>query len=345
MPSRRSCFVAVLLAVASMASTTVNAQNFSDYVYTKAGEELYGKTRFLPDGVQVNTKGGMKNVRASEIEKFQFAGEPNELKSGRTLALDGQYQSALQQLSEINTADLTRAVVQAEHSYLVALCKANLALIGQVDRTEAINLTKKAASQNSKFPHLYDCARLLGDLAISSGNADAAKRYYGGIARSRDPNLKIQAAYLMGVAHLMADENEQAGTEFDKVLNLQASNPQVANLKTLAEAGKATVLARTGKADAALKSIDGLIRQLGEGQSEQGARIYNARGACYEALNNPDMALESYLHTHLLYSKQADAHAKALTKLIQLWEKVGKPDLAAKSRSELKQRYPGFAAS
>ena len=50
----------------------------------------------------------------------------------------------------------------------------------------------------------------------------------------------------------------------------------------------------------------------------------------------------AYLHTHLMFSLQPDAHAEALKRLVELWPQVGKPERAAEARSELQQRYPGF---
>ena len=53
-------------------------------------------------------------------------------------------------------------------------------------------------------------------------------------------------------------------------------------------------------------------------------------------------AVMAYLHTHLMFSTQPDAHAEALGKLIELWPKVGKPERAGAARQELQERYPGY---
>ncbi len=88
--------------------------------------------------------------------------------------------------------------------------------------------------------------------------------------------------------------------------------------------------------------VKGLIAELNPTDVEMSARIYNAQGASYEASGDTEGAILSYLHTHLMFSTQPDAHAEALKKLIELWPKVGKPERAAAARQELQQRYPGY---
>jgi predicted negative regulator of RcsB-dependent stress response len=113
-------------------------------------------------------------------------------------------------------------------------------------------------------------------------------------------------------------------------------------LKSLAKAGQAVVLAKQGNAQQALSLVSSLIGELAPVDSQLGARIYNAQGACLEALNDREGAVLAYLHTHLMFSGQADAHAEALLRLVELWPQVGHPERAAQARQELQQRYPGW---
>jgi Flp pilus assembly protein TadD len=116
----------------------------------------------------------------------------------------------------------------------------------------------------------------------------------------------------------------------------------MARLQTLASAGKAVALAQSGNAEVALELVKSLIAELNPTDVEMAARIYNAQGASYEASGDTEGAVMAYLHTHLMFSLQPDAHAEALKRLVELWPQVGKPERAAEARSELQQRYPGF---
>jgi hypothetical protein len=91
-----------------------------------------------------------------------------------------------------------------------------------------------------------------------------------------------------------------------------------------------------------LTLVNGMIAELNPTDIEMAARIYNAQGASYEANGDHEGAIMAYLHTHLMFSAQPDAHAEALKKLIELWPLVGKPERAAEARQELQQRYPGL---
>ena len=71
--------------------------------------------------------------------------------------------------------------------------------------------------------------------------------------------------------------------------------------------------------------MDSLIKELNPTDIEMSAKIYNAQGASYEAADDIEGAILSYLHTHLMFSGQPDAHAKALSRLVELWPKVGRP--------------------
>jgi len=101
-------------------------------------------------------------------------------------------------------------------------------------------------------------------------------------------------------------------------------------------------LAQSSKGEESLQLTNQLIGELNPADVEMAARIYNAQGAGYEAKGDTEGAILSYLHTHLMFSLQPDAHAEALQRLVELWPEVGKPERAAEARQELQQRYPGF---
>ena len=101
-------------------------------------------------------------------------------------------------------------------------------------------------------------------------------------------------------------------------------------------------MAQSKKGKESLEITNQLIADLNPTDVEMAARIYNAQGAGYEASGDTEGAILAYLHTHLMFSLQPDAHAQALQRLAELWPQVGKPERAAEARQELQQRYPGF---
>jgi tetratricopeptide (TPR) repeat protein len=148
---------------------------------------------------------------------------------------------------------------------------------------------------------------------------------------------------LGGRTLLVKGDHDKAAAEFDKIIGLKANTAGAARLQTLSKAGKAVALAKSGKGKEGLKLVDALVEKLNPTDVEMAARIYNAQGDSYAASGDDEGAILAYLHTHLMFSTEPSAHAEALTRLVELWPKVGKPERAAEARQELQTRYPGFA--
>ncbi|MEM6469710.1 MAG: hypothetical protein AAF802_09070 [Planctomycetota bacterium] len=295
------------------------------------------------NGVQLKVGSNTKNYVESEIRKITFQGDPRGLTVGRELALDGQYEQALDELKVLDLDSFKRNAARADAEYYRLLARAKLALAGRGDRKATIAEAINFAKNNQQSFHFYSVTRLLGDLNLASGQFDEAVKFYGFLSRAPSAESKIESRYLVGVASLEKKDMDAAKKAFGDVASVDVSSDNALRLKTLAKAGQAVVLANSDQGDEAIKVVDGLIADLDPNDIEMAARIYNAQGASYEAVNDIEGAILSYLHTHLMFSSQADAHAQALRRLVQLWPKVGRAERAAAARQELKRRYPGFA--
>ncbi len=320
-----------------------NASAQLDRVYDKVGDNVSGAvTATSRDSVTLKKGGGIQEFASGEIHKIMHEGDPASLTRGREFALDGQYDQALSELKNVNFEAIRRKVIKADYTYYRALCQSKLAMAGKGDKKAAVAAIISFAKGNGDSWHLYDAMKLLGDLALALNDHDNALKYYKLLAGSPTSDTKIESVYLTGLVHLKKDDADTALADFDKVIGLQPQSPATIRLQTLSKAGKAVALARSGKADAGLKLVSELIANLNPTDTEMSARIYNAQGASYEASGDTEGAILAYLHTHLMFATQPDAHAEALKKLVELWPKVGKPERAAEARQELQQRYPGF---
>ncbi|MCG8653082.1 MAG: hypothetical protein MI861_24800, partial [Pirellulales bacterium] len=279
------------------------------------------------------------------IAKITFEGDPSELVKAREFVIDGQYDQALAELKKVNVASLRRDIVKGDYAFHVALCQSKLALAGKGDKIAAANATLRFAGDYRSSWHFYDAARLLGDLALALNDHANALKYYKSLADSESTDVKIESVYLTGLVHLKKNDLAAATADFDKVIGVQAQTPVAARLQVLSKAGKAVAIARDGKGADGLAMVNKLIETLNPDDTEMAARLYNAQGASYEASGDREGAILAYLHTHLMFATQPDAHAEALLKLAELWPQVGQPQRAAQARQELQQRYPGFSAT
>lgn len=331
----------VIPALAVLWSTTAWAQ--LDRVYDVEGENVSGTVvQSSNQGVVLKRAGNDQEFKAGEIYKILFEGDPASLTKGREFALDGQYDQALAELKDIAFDSLPREVIKADAAYYLVFCEAKLALGGKGAKDEAARKVLAFAGKYRDSWHFFDAAKLLGDLSLALNDPQKAMTYYESLMKAPSPDMKVESVYLQGLVHLKKKDNAAALAEFEKVIGLQAQSSRVARLQTLSKAGKAVALAQSGKAAEGLNLVSDLIAELNPTDIEMSARIYNAQGAGYEASGDMEGAIMAYLHTHLMFSLQPDAHAEALKRLVELWPQVGKPERAAEARQELQQRYPGF---
>ncbi|MFG0262239.1 MAG: tol-pal system YbgF family protein [Novipirellula sp. JB048] len=330
-----------ILAGLILVTHTAHAQN--DRIYPRSGSAVIGSvSTTTPQGITVKVGGNTQNFVAGEIAKILFAGDPPALTKGREFALDAQYDQALQELRTIKIDDLPRDVIKADAMFYTAYAMSQLAIAGKGNKQAARQAMLAFASKHRNSWHFYEAAKVLGDLALSLDDKEGALRFYGTLRQAPTTTAKIEQVYLTGWVHLQSGDPDAAITEFDKVIGLKVDSVDAARLQSLSKAGKAAALAAKQQADEGLQLVSTLIGELNPTDVEMAARIYNAQGSVYEAKGDNEGAIMAYLHTHLLFSGQSDAHAHALSKLVELWPKVGKPERGAEARQELQQRYPGF---
>jgi tetratricopeptide (TPR) repeat protein len=314
-----------------------------DRVYDTAGENVSGTvSQATKQGVVLTRGGNTQEFLAGEILKILFEGDPPALTKGREFALDGQYDQALAELKTLPFDSLPRELIKADAAYYLVLSEAKLALAGKGAKDEAAKKVLAFAAKYRDSWHFFEAARLLGDLSLALNDPEKALTYYKSLMTAPAADTKVESVYLQGLVHLKKKDNEAALAEFDKVIGVNAQSTQAVRLQILSKAGKAVALAQAGKAAEGLELVKSLIGELNPTDVEMAARIYNAQGASYEASGDTEGAIMAYLHTHLMFSLQPDAHAEALKRLVELWPQVGKPERAAEARQELQQRYPGF---
>ena len=314
----------------------------ADRLYEKEGGNVSGKVAATDKkGVQLKKGSSTQTFASGAILKILYEGDPSSLTKGREFAIDGQCEQALQELKKVDASQDKRQVIKADVAFYTAMCQTRLALAGKGKKETAAKAMLSFASTYKKSWHFYDAAKMLGDLALALGNSNKALAYYKALSSSPSSETKVESVYLQGLVHLKSKDHEKALTQLDKVIGLNAQTTATARTQMLAKAGKAVVLSQQGKSEEGLSLVKTLIGELNPTDIEMAARIYNAQGASYETSGDDEGAILAYLHTHLMFSSQPDAHAESLLRLVELWPKVGKPGRAAEARAELQQRYPG----
>lgn len=331
--------LAVSVALASPALAQL------DRVYPVSGNAISGTvTGTSRNAVTIKTGSSTQEIPADQVRKILFDGDPAPLTNGREFVLEGQYDQALAMLKTVDESALKRSVAEADLIFYRIFSQGQLALAGKGDIKASATAALAFAGKYQDSWHFYEAAKLLGNLALALDNYDSAIKYYASLRSAPSVETKIESVYLIGLASLQKEDYATAISEFDKVAGVSVQSVEAARLQKMAQAGKAVALARSERAPEGLELVKSLIADLNSTDVQLAARIYNAQGACYEAAGDVEGAIMAYLHTHLMFSSQAATHAEALSKLVELWPQIGKPERATEARQELQQRYPGLAS-
>ncbi len=327
------------LFLATVATLVAGGPLLADTVRTTTGTPQSGTiVGTTPDAVKLSKGGTTVEIPTNEVVEISLDDEPFPVKSARRLVDDGQYADAIEKLKgEQGKNDL----VKQEIAFLRAYSMGKLALAGSADKATASKALLDFATQSSSSFHFYDVARMLGDLAVSSGNYDSATKYYGALSKAPWPDVTMSGKVLEARALLAQDKAEEAIKRFDDVLKTDASVSGAARQKNFASVGKAQALAMTGKPAEGVKLAQKVIENADPKDKELFGRAYNALGQCYIKQDQPKEALLAYLHTDILFYRDPEIHAEALYHLTNLWKEINSPDEATATRNMLINQYPG----
>jgi len=308
---------------------------------TKEGKTHRGKVvESSPTEIVIRLQNGIsQSVPVNEIALIRYDAEPEGLSSARGLMSSGKYSEAQKKLLNINLNSIDRPLVKEEVEYLTGFCAAKLAIGGVGTPSGAGKLMHGFVKTYPQSHHAFEANELIGDLLVAAGKPADALGFYKK-AEAPWPESK-QRLGLARARSMAAQKNfEQAITEYQKVLDSGVQGPEVERYRLEAILGKAAALAADGRGDAGVNAVKDVIKSAERGDTEIHARAYNALGDCYRTMNQPKEAILQYLHTDTLYFQHPDLHAESLARITQLWEKMEKPERAARARKTLSSRYP-----
>ncbi|MFK7735717.1 MAG: tetratricopeptide repeat protein [Pirellulaceae bacterium] len=312
----------------------------ADRVYPKDGVPATGKIQSLsPTKAVIAVRGKNQNYAMSDVLKIAFDGEPRELERARDLVIQQQYDQALEEIKKIGAGAAKSKAVKEDVQFYRWYCEGKLALTGAGDRAAAIKGLRALAATNRNTHHLFDVGEMLGELHLSIGKPTEASSFFSVMLKATDDVTKAKGVFQLGMVELSQKKDDEARKRFTQLSGAASSSAEMKRLQNLSKVGIAICDQRAGKAEEALKRLDNLVAATESSDQQLYARISNAKGACYAALNKPTEALFHYLQTDLLFFGEADAHAEALYHLKALWTQYGNPTKAAEAGRQLATQY------
>ncbi len=295
--------------------------------------------------VQVEKQAGTtETIPLSEVDVIFFDGEPTQLRTIRTQAANGAFDSALAGLDKLDVAS-AKSEVKSEVAYYKAFCKAKQALTSRndADQKAAGTLMFNYLKDNPTSYHRLIANELLGDLSVASGSYDAAPAFYQVLEQSPFPDFKMRANVAMGRALVAQAKYPEAQKLFEAALGMagQAGNSaSVAQQQLAATLGKAVCMAAGGAFDEAIKLVQTVITNSNPEDAALQAQAYVTLGNCYlKKPGNERQALLAFMHVDVLYSMHPREHVEALKHLAKLWNDMGKPERAVVCTQTLQDRY------
>ena len=286
-----------------------------------------------PELVTIEVKGKMQPMSIDQIGKVRFGDDPTGMSNVRSSVLAGQLEQAQDQIASVNPSG--RDFVKADVAFFAALVDARLALAGQGSVTSAAGKMNNFLKKHPKSFRYYEACEVMGDLAMRLGRFDSAAKFYSRISASQSTGMVARGKLLQGDAWLSRGDAAKAIGNYRA-----ATKSEDERVSRLAQVGLAACQVEQGKSKPAIAALEALIAG---GDSKQDsalfAKAYNALGKAYLAGGNNSAALESFLHTDLLFYRESEQHAEALFHLVGLWSTAQKPAESARAKKMLKSRY------
>ena len=300
------------------------------------------RTRIVID----EARGGTREIPVNEIAYIVLSDEPGGLSDARRLIASEKYEEALATLEKLKDESLSKEVLQ-EIDFYRGMSLARLALSGAegASSDQARESLIQFAKDYPKSYHYFAVCEMVGDLLVSAGDYGTAAKVYRKLTEAPWPDYKMRAEVAVGRALIAEGKPTEALQAFESVLAMEV-DPKDEAAQTQHDAalvGKARCLAEAGKTDEAIKMAQDIIAKTSSENAEVHARAYVALGVAYKNAHRTKDALMAFLHVDVLYNNVPDAHAEALTNLVDLWTALRRVDRAEQARQVLRDRYHGGA--
>ncbi len=329
-----------LVWLAALIVCNLSCLQAADRVFPKQGVPVSGKiVEITPAKVTIEVRGKNQVFEVKDLSKLSFDKEPVELDRARQSYLNGQFDQALEEVKKINVREIQDPRIKEDVEFYRYYCEGKLGLAGNGDKNAAIAGLRNIASGNRNTHHMFPLSELLGELALAAGYSDRAGSYFNILLSAPDDDTKARGIYRLAELDRVRDDLASAKKRFGQLVNAPSKSPSMIRLKSLAEVGLAICENQEGNSQEALKRLDALVAKNDSTDQQLFAKIYNAKGACFEKLDQPRRALLSYLKTDLLFFTEAEAHAEALYHLKQLWSAIGESSRAADAGARLVASY------
>ena len=312
----------------------------ADVVRTLDGKKVEGHVSAMsPTEVTVTQGEEAKKVPVNQIASITFEDEPALVRRARESVEKGNYDEALRAMENVRTDEIQRPEILQEIEFYIALASAKLALKGEVEIPEAGKLMSAFVTAHPQSYHFLDASEAVGDLLAALGQFSRAREYYERVGKAPWPEYKLRAAVSMGQILLAEKKPDEAMKFFQHVLDANAEGEQAASQRSVAMLGKARCLAEAGKAEEAIRSVEGVIAKADPEDAGLLGRAYLILGIAQRKAGRATDAMYALLRVDTMYSGNRDVHAESLANLAQVFAELKNEARAKEAKEALRDQY------
>ncbi|MFY9253711.1 MAG: tetratricopeptide repeat protein [Fuerstiella sp.] len=287
------------------------------------------------------TNGQEETVSVADLKSVQFDGEPSALNPARSTERSGALDSALTKMLDIQkNFDGSSAPAKTDLAFIIARIMGKQALTDAAKVPAAIDELNKFRTANRKNFRYLEATLLQASIQAASNQTDEARTLLTEVQNSPVKGFQLEAGVQLGRLLLASGDPAAALTAFKDVADKTTGDPLAKAALYEAMLGKALCQKQQGQLDEAIKTLNDVIAQASESETETLAEAWVRKGDCFRQKNQMKDALMAYLHVDVLYPGEPAQHAEALSRLAQLWGPGGHEDRAVEAQTRLTERYP-----
>jgi tetratricopeptide (TPR) repeat protein len=288
-----------------------------------------------PSEVVVKLGATTTTVPTTEIDAISYTGQPPVMIQAESRESAGALAEAADMYKKAAAEAEGKPFVQQAAQFHQAHALAELGLTDPARAKEALGLLETFSRAHPKSRHII---RVLEDLA----RLQLQKEDYAAVEKtlaelSRQPRSADRAAVLRARVFARQGNHAKAIAEYDRLIK---GAPDGSVRQREARLAKAESLAGQKKFDAAESEVRAVILAAPAEDDATQSAAYNTLGDCLRAAGKPKEALDAYLHTDILYSKDKEEHPRALAQISHLWRVLKRDDRADEVWQQLKKEYP-----
>jgi tetratricopeptide (TPR) repeat protein len=336
----RRSLVLLTLALASASPALADNINLIPGSTIKAPGNIIRGTVIAETPAEVTVKVGNTNqvVPVTQIASIKYDGASGTTILATSRESAGNYAEAADLYKKAAGEAAAKPFIAEDALFSQARVTADLGLTDPSKLDAAVTLLDAFIKAHGNGRHLVPALETLAKLQMQKGTKESYAEVELTIDRlTKIPQTADRAAVLRARVATRKGEHAAAIAELDKIL---ADAPEGSVKRRDAQLAKAESLVALRKFADAEALVRGVIKGAPAEDSATQALAHNTLGDCLRAAGKPKEALSAYVHVDVLFSKEKDQHAKALSRIAQIWREIKRDDRADEAIDRLKQEYP-----